>query len=68
MRRTTRPLYLVAGLAAAFVVVSSVVLAIRQGSRGPIIAVGWIPAVIVAAVWPVTYRRRRLPRRRGPAS
>ena len=67
MRPWTRPLYLVAGLAAAFVVVSSVVLAIRQDSRGPIIAVGWIPAVIVA-VWPVTYRRRRLPRRRGPAS
>jgi hypothetical protein len=60
-----RALYLVAGLAAALVAVSSVVLAIRQGSWAPIISVGWIPAVIIAA-WPGTHRRC-VPRRRSPA-
>jgi hypothetical protein len=66
MRPRTRWLYLIAGLAAVFVAVSSIVPAVRQDSWAPIIAVGWIPAVVVAA-WPGTYRRRRLPRRRGPA-
>jgi hypothetical protein len=60
-----RWMYLMAALAAAFVAVSSVVQAIRQGSWGPAISVGWIPAVIVAA-WPGA-NRRCLPRRRNPA-
>jgi hypothetical protein len=51
----------IAGLAAAFVAVSSITLAIRQDSWGPIVSVGWLPAVIVAT-WPATYRRC-LPRR-----
>ena len=47
---------------------SSVAQAIRQGSWGPVIWVGWIPAVVVAA-WPGSYRRCRGlgPRRRTPA-
>jgi hypothetical protein len=61
-----RLLYLVAGLAAVLVAVSSVVLAIRQGSWAAIISVGWIPAVIIAA-WPGA-RRCCVPRRRSPAS
>ena len=51
-----RVLYLLAGAAAALVAVSSVVLAIRQGSWAPIVSVGWIPAVIIA-IWPGTHRR-----------
>ena len=51
----------IAGLAGAIVAVSATVQAIRQGSWGPIVEVGWLPAVIVAA-WPGTYRRC-LPRR-----
>jgi hypothetical protein len=53
------------GLAVAFVAVSSVVQAIRQGSWGPIAEVSWLPAVIVAS-WPGTYRRC-LPRRNQQA-
>jgi hypothetical protein len=48
------------------VAVSSVVQAIKQGSWGPIIEVGWLPAVVVATWWPGT-RRRCLPRRQGSA-
>ena len=60
-----RWLYLIAGLAVAFIAVSSVVQAVRQGSWGPVVSVGWLPAVVVAA-WPGTYRRC-LPRRKGRA-
>ena len=62
MRVRTRWLPLIAGLALAFVAVSSVVLAVRQNSWGPVADGGWIPAVIVAACWPGEYRRCR-PRR-----
>ena len=65
MRPWTRWLYAIAGLAAVFVAVSSIVLAVRQGSWAPIISVGWIPAVIVA-VWPGTHRRC-VSRGRSPA-
>ena len=65
MRPWKRGLYLVAGLAVAFVAVSSIVQAVRQGSWGPVISVGWLPAVVVA-IWPGSYRRC-LPRRRNPA-
>jgi len=61
----TRWLYLIAGVAAAFVAVSSIVLAVRRGSWTPIISVGWIPAVVVAT-WPGTYRCSLL-RRAGRA-
>ncbi len=51
--------YLITGLAAAFVAVSSIVQAVRQGTWEPIVTVAWIPAVIVAT-WPGA-RRRCLP-------
>jgi Ni/Fe-hydrogenase subunit HybB-like protein len=57
--------YLITGLAAASVAVSSIVQAVRQGSWEPIVTVAWIPAVIVAT-WPGA-RRRCLPRRGGQA-
>jgi len=63
MSSWTRWMRAIAALAAVFVAVSVAVQAIRQGSWGPVITVGWIPAVIVA-VWPGTYRRC-LPRRHG---
>lgn len=65
MRPWTRWLWPAAGLAAVFVASSSIVLAVRQDSWTPIIAVGWIPAVVVAA-WGGA-RRRRLSRPRGAA-
>ena len=64
MRRWTSWLYLLAAVAATFVAVSSVVAAVRQGSWEPLIAMGWLPAVLVAAWWPGT-RRRCAPRRQG---
>jgi hypothetical protein len=66
MKPGKRWLYLVAGLAAAFVVVASVAQAIRQGSWAPVTSVAWLPAVVVAA-WPGSGRRRCLSRRRTPA-
>ena len=56
---------LIVGLVAAFVAVATIVQAVRQGSWGPVIATGWLPAVIVAT-WPAAFRRCRL-RRRGQA-
>ena len=64
MRPWTRWLYAIVGLAVVFVAVSSIVLAVRQGSWAPIIAVCWVPAVVIAA-WSGTRRRGRLSRR-GP--
>jgi hypothetical protein len=40
----------------AFIAISSIVQAINEGSWGPIIAVGWLPAVIVAS-WSGVGRR-----------
>jgi hypothetical protein len=60
-----RWLYLIAALAAVFVVVASVAQAVRQGSWAPLISVAWLPAVIAAA-WPGS-GRRCLRRRRHPA-
>jgi len=48
MRSCARWFYVVTGLAVAFVAVAAIVQAIREGSWGPIISVGWLPAVIVA--------------------
>ena len=65
MKPWKRWLYLVAGLAAAFVAVASAVQAIRQDSWTPVVSVAWLPAVAVAT-WPGS-GRRCLPRRRTPA-
>ena len=65
MTRGRRWLYLIAGLTATFVAVSTIVQAARLGSWGPVVSVGWIPAVIVAAL--SRGRGRCLPRRRSPA-
>jgi hypothetical protein len=56
MKPCARWFYLVTGVVAAFIAVSSIVQAIRQGSWGPIVSVGWLPAVIVAS-WPGAGRR-----------
>jgi hypothetical protein len=56
MKPYTRWFYLFAGLVVVFVAVSSIVAAISEGSWGPIVSVGWLPAVIVAA-WPGAGRR-----------
>jgi len=66
MRPWIRWLYVIAGAATALVAVSSIVQAVRQGSWTPVVSVGWLPAVVIAA-WPGTYRRC-LPRRRRPAA
>jgi len=65
MRPWKQWLSVVAGLAAAFIAVAAATQAIRQGSWTPVLAVGWLPAVIVAT-WPGA-GRRCLPRRRTPA-
>ena len=62
MRPRARWFYLIAGMVAAFVAVSSSVQAISEGSWTPIVSVGWLPAVIVAS-WPAA-RRRCLSQRR----
>ena len=49
MRPYKRWFYLVMGLVAAFIAVSSIVQAINEGSWGPIVSVAWLPAVIVAS-------------------
>jgi hypothetical protein len=64
MKPYARWFYLLAGLVVAFVAVSSIVLAISEGSWSPIVSVGWLPAVIIA-VWPGA-RRRCLRGRSGP--
>ena len=66
MKPWVRWMYLVAGVAAAFVAVSVAVQAIRQGSWDPVISVGWLPAVIVAML-PASNRRCRA-RRGNPAA
>jgi len=59
-----RSLYLVAGLAVAFVLASAAVLAARQGSWGPLESVAWVPALLFVTLSPRT--SRCLPRRRQP--
>jgi hypothetical protein len=66
MRPWVRWLYVIAGVATAFVAVSALVQSVRQGSWTPVVSVGWLPAVVVAA-WPGTYRRC-LPGRRRPVA
>ena len=73
MKKHARWIYVIGIAAGTVVAVSAVAAAIRQGSWSPIIAVGWLPAVLVAVI-PGGYRRCRcLPRlspgpRPGPAS
>jgi hypothetical protein len=62
MRSWTTWLSLIAGLVAVFVAVATIMQAVRQDSWGPVIATGWVPAVIVAT-WPAANRRCRVPRR-----
>ena len=64
MKSWARWMYVITAFAVAVVAVSSIVQAVRQGSWAPIIAVSWLPAVVVATWWPGT-RRRCLPRRQG---
>jgi hypothetical protein len=66
MKRWTRLMYVITGVVVAVVAVSSVAQAIRQGSWEPIVAVGWLPAVVAATCWPGT-RGRCLPRRHSQA-
>jgi hypothetical protein len=66
MKPWVRGMYVITALAVLVVAVSSVVQAVRQGSWGPIVEVGWLPAVVVATWWPGR-RRRCLPRRQGSA-
>ena len=49
MKPWKRWLYVIAGLAAVFVVAASAAQAIRQGSWAPVASVAWLPAVIAAA-------------------
>lgn len=53
---------------AAFVAVATVVQAIGQDSWGPILATGWLPAVLVASLWTPASRRPCWPRLRGLTS
>jgi hypothetical protein len=55
MRPWERRIALIAILAATFVAVSSITLAISQASWSPVLSVGWLPAVLAAA-WPRAYR------------
>ena len=64
MRPLARWMYVITGLAVTVVAVSSIVQAVRQGSWAPLIAVGWLPAVVVATWWPGRHRPR-LPWRQG---
>ena len=59
MKPWARGMQMVAAIAVAVVAVSSIVQAVRQGSWGPIISVGWLPAVVVATWWPGTRGRCR---------
>jgi len=65
MKRNGRWIYVIGIVAGAVVAVTAAAAAIRQGSWSPLIAVGWLPAVIVA-VTPGGYRR--CSPRRGPRS
>jgi hypothetical protein len=69
MRSWIRALWLVAGLAALVVTVSTIALAVRQGSWSPILSMSWFPAVVVACATASAGRRgtagRCWPRRSG---
>ena len=50
---------------AAFVVVASLVQAVRDDSWAPIWSIGWLPAVLVASLWEPASGRSCWPRLRG---
>ena len=52
---------------AALVVVATIVQAVRQESWGPILSIGWLPAVVVASLWAPTPATPCWPRLRGLA-
>jgi hypothetical protein len=62
MKKRTRWLQLIGIAAGTVVAVSAVAAAVRDGIWSPIIAVGWLPAVLVAVITG-GYRHRCLPRR-----
>ncbi len=62
MNSWARRMHMITLGAVAVVAVSSIVAAVRQSSWGPIVAVGYLPAVVAATWWPGT-RRRCVPRR-----
>ena len=64
MKQRPRWVSVIAAVAVAIVAVSSIVAAARQDSWGPVVSVGWLPAVVVATWWPGP-RRRCLSRRRS---
>ena len=72
MRSWIWALWLVAGLAALVVTVSTIALAVRQGSWSPILSMSWFPAIVVAcATAPAGWRGtagRCWPRRSGRAA
>jgi hypothetical protein len=68
MTHRTRWLVTVGALTAAAVVLGAAIAqAVRQGSLTPIWLVGWIPAVVVAALYRPGSRRARGPRKRRRA-
>jgi hypothetical protein len=72
MRSWIWALWLVAGLAALVVTVSTIALAVRQGSWSPILSMAWFPAVVAACAVAPAGRRgtagRCWPRRSGRAA
>jgi hypothetical protein len=71
MRSWIWVLWLVAGLAAVVVTVSTIALAVREGSWSPILSMAWFPAIVVACAVPAGRRGaagRCWPRRSGRAA
>lgn len=66
MKPWARWMHVITAIVVAVAAVSSIVQAIRQGSWAPLIAVGWLPAVVAAIWWPGT-RGWCWPRRQGSA-
>jgi hypothetical protein len=50
---------------AAFVLVASIVQAVRDDSWAPIWSIGWLPAVLVASLWAPASRKPCWPRLRN---
>ena len=71
MRSWIWALWLVAGLAALVVAVSTIALAVRQGSWSPILSMSWFPAIVMACATAPGRRGtagRCWPRRSGRAA
>ena len=50
---------------AAFIMVATMVQAIRQDTWAPIWSIGWLPAVLVASLWAPASGKSCWPRLRG---